>query len=102
MAKDSDLKVGQAVDIETDLIQDENGDQDVTTFRVISRDQIKDTVYKYTAVATGVDVGDRYKAIGPNTLTSYETESSANKETYAFICGNDGKMSDETDGYLIL
>lgn len=101
-AKDSSIKTGDTISVESDLEQDANGDPVSSIYRVISKEQVSRTVYKYSAMATGQVEGATYGIIGPNTLVDYTLESQANKDNYGFITGSDGKMSNGDEGYLIL
>jgi len=101
-AKDSDLLVGDVVDITTDLIQGANGIPETIKMRVIERAQASDNRYTYKLVFSGVELGSRYAVIAPNSILSYTSESEANRDKYGFICDTDNEMSNGDDPYLIL
>lgn len=101
-AKDSAVDIGDAVTIETDLIQDANGARLSTIMRVIEKAQRSGDRYYYKLIKTGQEVIDRYGAIGPNTLGEYTAASDIQKSNYAFISDNDPDLSNGDDPYLIL
>lgn len=101
-AKDSTVDIGDAITIETDLIQDTNGARLPTIMRVIEKAQRMNDRYFYKLVKTGQETGDRYGEIGPNSLGDYTAESAANTAKYAFISNNTPEMSNADDPYLIL
>jgi hypothetical protein len=100
-AKDSDLEVGQAVNVTTGLIQGIAGDPVAKNMRIIERSEELGNRYKYKLICSGIDPGDRYARIGPNTLNDYISESDANRADYGFICNNSELMSNNDDPYLI-
>lgn len=101
-AKDANIKVGDFVRILTNNIQDINGAADLKLFIVIEeKESVQGSVYNYKLMEYKIPKG-RYGLIGANTLLDYTAESVANTNKYAFICGNDGKMSNGDDGYVIV
>jgi hypothetical protein len=101
-AIDSGVDIGDAVSIETDLIQDKNGARQATIMRVIEKAQKENNRYFYKLIKTGQEIIDRYGAITPNTMGEYVAESDINKSNYAFISDNDPDMSNGDNPYLIL
>ena len=101
-AKDSTVDIGDAVTIETDLIQDSVGGRLPTIMRVIEKAERDNNQYHYKLIKTGQETGDRYAVIGPNTLNDYASESTSNRDNYGFISDNDPDMSNGDDPYLIL
>ena len=93
--------VGDIIDIATDAIVDFNGAP--KTVRGVLTDQNEKkqgTEVAYTLLS-GVGQG-RFGFIGPNTLGDYSAESSANKNSYAFIGNNTGAFSDGGERYKII
>lgn len=101
-AKDSGIDIGDAVTINTSLIQGTDGSNAATIMRVIEKAQKPNNRYFYKLVKTGQEVGDRYAVIGPNTLGAYASESVANRNNYGFISNNTPEMGNGDDPYLIL
>jgi len=100
-AKDSAVNVGDAVTIDTDLIQDFEGYNKPVIMRVIEKAQKKNNQYFYKLVKTGQEVTDRYAIIGPDTLGAYTAESESSRNNYGFIANNSNLMSNGDDPYLI-
>jgi hypothetical protein len=104
-AKDSDLWTGDLFDLTSHNIQNADGTQAVVRFICQEVKEVEGgTVYEYQGLEFGLGVSaqGRYGLIGPNTLGDFSVESDANKDTYAFISDDTGKMSDGTNGYLII
>ena len=57
---------------------------------------------KWTSLDYFPNSNAKYALFGPTTLLSYELESTANKNTYAFFSRWDGTMKDGTIGYNFL
>lgn len=100
-SKDSDIMVGDAVNISTDLEVDANGDRNIVKMRVVERSEEENNRYRYRMIYSGLDSSAKYAKIGPNTLLNYTQESTANHYKYGWISDNSGKMSNGDDGYLI-
>lgn len=100
-AKDSTVDVGDSINISTDLILGTDGQPELTIMRVIEKAQKENGRYFYKLIKTGQEAGSRYPVIGPNTLPVYTSASTAQKEKYGWICGNDLDMSNGDDPYLI-
>ena len=101
-AKDSEVQIGELIDIDSDLIQDENGDNQLTRMRVIEREELKNSKYRYKLIFSGVEIGSRYAVVGPNSLVDYLLASTAEQNAYGWICNNSNTMSNSDDPYLIL
>lgn len=101
-AKDSTINVGDAVQIESYLIQHTDGSTLPTIMRVIEKSKRQNNRYYYKLVKTGQETGSRYAVIGPNTLNDYTSESTYNQDNYGFISNNTPEMSNNDDPYLIL
>lgn len=99
--RDASLSVGDGVEITTDLIQGIDGENVPTNFMVTERDR-KATWVEYTAIATGIEVGNRYGAICANSMTDYTSATTAQRNQYAFIASDAGLMSNSDSANLIL
>lgn len=100
--KDSEVNLGDAISIETDLIQGSDGIRLPTVMRVIEKQKKKDSIFMYKLVKTGQESGTQYRVIAPNTMNDYTAESTENQAKYAFIADNDNEMSNGDDPTLIL
>ncbi|MGB0732415.1 MAG: hypothetical protein ACPGPF_01575 [Pontibacterium sp.] len=96
------LETGDSVEITTDLIQGTDGLASTILLRVIEKRALDNNRWRYRCVFSGAEVGSRYPLVGPNTLVDYGSESTANQNTYGFICDNDNEMLNGDDPYLIL
>lgn len=101
-ASDSDVEVGDPLDVNSDMLQGTDGMPAVTRMRIIEKSLASYNRYNYKMVFSGVEVSDRYAVIGPNSLLAYTSESTANQNTYGFICDTDNEMSNGDNPYLIL
>lgn len=101
-AKDSGINVGDAITIQTSLLQDKEGDPTPVIMRVYEKKPRDNNRYQYKLIRSGQDAGDRYARIGPDTLNDYTSESTTNQDNYGFISDNDPDMSNGDDPYLIL
>lgn len=102
-AKDSALNVGDPVDLSTDLLQGTDGLPVTTKLRVIEKAQRSNNKYQYKMVFSGVEQGNRYAVIAPNSILDYDSESTANQNKYAWIADSSNKVGvADDDPYLIL
>lgn len=99
--RDASLAVGDGVEITTDLLQGEDGDPVPTNFMVTERDR-KPSWVEYTAIATGIEVGNRYGVVAANSMVNYTSATTEQRNKYAFICSDAGVMSNGDSGNLIL
>ncbi len=99
--RDATLAVGDGVEITTELIQGEDGDPVPTNFMVTERDR-KASWVEYTAIATGIEVGNRYGVVCPNSMVNYTSATTDQRNKYAFICSDAGVMSNSDSGNLII
>jgi len=102
-ARDSDLDVGDPVDITTDLYQGTDGLPQAVKLRVVEKAQALNNRYKYKMVFSGVEQGNRYPVIAPNTVVDYDSETIANQNKYGWIADALEKVgAADDDPYLIL
>jgi hypothetical protein len=104
-AKDSDLWTGDLFDLTSHNIQNADGTQASIRFICQEVKEVENgTIYEYQGLEFGLGVSEqgRYGLVGSNTLNDFASESDENKDTYAFISDDTGKMSDGTNGYLII
>ncbi len=99
-AKDSDLAVGDIVEITTKIIQDANGVPLPKNFEVVEKDQITDDIWSYRAVFGGAT--KRARLIAPNNMADYSIASSENRLKYMFVSNNSGLMNNGDEGGLIV
>lgn len=99
--RDATLAVGDGVEITTDLLQGADGNPVPTNFMVTERAR-KDSWVEYVAIATGIEIGNRYGVICSNSMADYTSASTADRNVYAWICNDAGEMSNSDSGYLIL
>lgn len=99
----ADLSIGDAIDITTDLEQDIDGNPVTRNYLITLKDDESGYV-SFQADSTGFLVGEssRYRLVAPNTVPSFTNATTEEIENYVFIAGNDGLMSDGSDGSLIL
>lgn len=101
-AKDSDVEVGDPVDLTTDLLQDTSGDPLPIKLRVIEKALDKNNRYKYKMVFSGIEPGSRYCVIAPNSVNDYDSASQADKDKYGWIAdSSDNLGAADDDPYLI-
>ena len=101
--KDDDVWTGDLVQVSTRQVQDAFGASPELGYRVLEANEMIKAgaiTYKYVLQSTDQDV-QRTGLIGPNTLVDYNSESDANKDTYAFIAPNTGNFSDGEPPYRI-
>lgn len=111
--KDDDAWTGDIVGLATRQVQDATGTTPTRDYRVLEVNEMfkGDAVqYSYTLQSVAGINGasaSRYGLIGPNTLTTYDVESEANKSKYAFVASDDRGDGDpgfspSDDPYLII
>ncbi len=100
-AKDSDLDVGDPVDINSSYIEGTSGNE-ITRLRIIEKSLRDHNRYQYRAVFSGVEPGNRYPVIAPDTVPDYLSATSDQKNTYGWIADTDDEMSNGDDPYLII
>ncbi len=98
-AKDSALWTGDLAELSTRMIQATDGSNQLYRVQVLSVDESIDQ-YKYEALTS--QFTGRYGFIGPNTLSSYSSESAENRQKYAFISPDSGIFADGTEAYKII
>lgn len=99
--KDNAFSIGDFTTLDTSRLQDADGSNLVQNMQIIeAQETMEATTLQLTLLSSGFSF--RYGFIGPSTLGNFTTETAENKRKYAFICGADGKMSDGSNGYLII
>ena len=98
---DATLKVGDSVELTTECYQGEDG-ANVPVNCIITERVRKETWVEYVAQVTGVEVGNRYGVIAPNSMADYTSATTADRNKYAFISNDSGLMSNGDAGSLIL
>jgi len=98
--KDGDIITGDVVKLDTRVQQDEAGGNLHMSGIVVEHREVE-LSHAIEYVAQEYPFVGRYGNIGPDTLTDYSVESSANKAAYAFICLDTGLFADGTEGYKI-
>ena len=101
-AKDSDIDVGDSIDISSDLLQGTDGLPQSTKLRVIEKSQQPNNRYKYRMVFSGIEAGNRYPVIAPGTVPDYLSATTEQQNTYGWIADTDDEMSNGDDPYLII
>lgn len=100
-AKDSDLWTGDAGNITCRQLVDASGAQVPTLFQVVQvQDPADGTRFNYQALVS-IFAG-RYAYFAPDGLPDYDVATDDQRLVNGFFCGDDGKMSDLTDGYLLV
>lgn len=103
--KDKDIQVGDIIDVKTRRIVDFNGEPQERRYEVVSKKQkeqghivsIKAQIFSYGGV-----VGLRYIRISPDDYPqNYQDATQEQKDSGFWICDDNGKMPDGTDGYRI-
>ena len=95
--KDSDVKVGEYIHLNTDEILSMTGDDSTGRYQVVYRDfGIDKTKYKLQKVPRR-----RVCFIGSTTIVQGYTSASSAEQEYGFISDSSGYMSDESEGYRI-
>ncbi len=97
--QDSGLEVGALADLTTRYIQDDDGSDRTVRVQVLSKKKSRGT-YKYKSLTASFNVRNAF--VGPNTLTTYDLESAANKAAYAFVGPNTGVFADGGELYSII
>lgn len=95
------LNCGDGVEITSDLIQGSDGYPTATNFMITERAR-KETFVEFTAIATGIEVGNRYATIAANGQADYTSATAGQKELYGFIASDSNLMSNNDAPYLIL
>lgn len=99
---DSGVNVGDAILINSDLIQDSAGAAVSKLFRITEKRKIEFNRYRYGLVFTGIMTGARYGIIGPDELPDY-LDATFSDRGYGYIADGDPPlMSNGDDPYLIL
>jgi len=103
-AIDSDIKVGDIIEVFSPVITGTDGLPVPTSFICIERDHYDGSLYHYKFVRTGFALGSKYRLIAPNTMSgvTYTTATDEQKAKYLFICGNNGEFSNADAGHCIL
>ena len=104
-AKDSELATGDIIYFGGREIQTPTGENDIQLYIITEekRSKVGDSS-RYEAVQfnTGLSgVSPVAFLIADNSQVDFLSASQSEKDTYAFISDNDGKMSDNSDGYKI-
>lgn len=99
----ADISIGDSIDITTDLEQDSDGIAVTRNYLITLKDDDRNYV-EFQGEATGFLIGEssRYGLVAPDTVPDFLNATDEQKEKYVFISGNDGLMSDGSDGDLIL
>jgi hypothetical protein len=102
-AKDANLKTGDLVDIQSRLVQGFDGAPATVRFIVVETREVEvGTYYDYRVLQISITGGQGPAAlIAPDDLDDWDAASDEDRETYIFISGDDGLMSDGTPGALI-
>lgn len=82
-AKDSDISVGDVVQITTEIIQDAAGAPLAKPFEIIEKKQTENGIYVYKGAYGGAIKTARL--IAPNDMPNYPSASAENQAKYAFI-----------------
>lgn len=82
-AKDSIHDVGQIIEIETKIIQDETGNIVPRNFEIVEKKFIGNDLYEYKGVFAGVLRKPRF--IAPNFTADYNSASQSVRDKYMFI-----------------
>lgn len=102
-AKESGIKQGDFVDISTRMVLDARGEPTAQRYHVIEmKEKTQGHIYQMTATTSGYAIEVNYGYIAPNTAVDYASATEADKELYAWISDNTGKMSDGTTAYKII
>lgn len=102
--KDRAVWTGDVIDVTTWQTVDVFGDPIETRYQVVSAKEENGETVTYNAIVYdyGGDVGIRYSFILPSTANDYESATQAELAKGCFISNADGKMSDGTDGWIIV
>lgn len=102
-AKDSDVLVGDAVDLNSTVLQGTDGLPELIRMRVIERAPSSYNRYTYKLIFSGVEVGSRYPIVGPNALADYTSASTIEKNKYGWLAATGTELMSNSDNpYLIL
>jgi hypothetical protein len=96
--KDKDIREGGLVDLTTSYLPGVDG-YPVQNRVLITKRLDKGSRIELTALTT--NFGKRYGFIAPNGYPNYNLASETQR-AYAYISNSSGKMSDGTEGYLII
>lgn len=105
-AKDSEVWLASYINIVTSVMQDEFGDSPSQRMEIIQvAESIQGTKFDYLAMDTFFN--RRYAFISPtleggSPFPDYVPASQADKDRYAFICQDDGLMTNGDEGYAIV
>jgi len=102
-AKDSELKTGDIVKIDTKLVQDEYGNNKILDYRVLEIDRAIGDIVRLDCIAKEVVLPvAKNGLVSPNSMTDYTSATQEQKDKYCFISNSDGEMSNGDDGYKII
>lgn len=102
-SKDSALKTGDHFYLRTASIQSKTGaPRDVEMQMLSMRYFPKSLSFACKAQSFNYLLNEIYGYIAPDATPDYTSATDTQKNTMGFICGDDGKMSDGNDGYLII
>lgn len=100
--RDATLKVGDGVQITSDLIQGADGEPATALYMVTERAR-EDTYVSYSAIAIGVEVGSRYGYVAPNSTANYTSATDAQRARYTWIASaTTGELSNGDSAYLMI
>ena len=101
-AKDSDLDVGDALDLTTDMYQDTSGAPEPIRLRAVEKKKLDNARYQYKLVFSGTEIGSRYFDIAPNSIGDYDSETTENQDKYGWIADSSDQVgAGNDDPYLI-
>lgn len=100
-AKDSEITIGDVIDLDSMHFQDATGANASTRVQVVSVAEVEDgTTFEYTAEE--FQYTGRYWFIGPDSLPDYSDATDQQKLAYGFICPDTGIFEDGSLGYRII
>jgi hypothetical protein len=98
-AKDATIKIGDLRDIESRLMQDFDGSNEIMRFITTEVTEVEvGTTYEYQMVQVAPRGGGRAALFAPDTMDDWTSATDDEKKNYLYISNDDGFMSDGSPG----